>query len=109
MPPPSSLDGEARAELLCYLVVGQLVARAHTLEWLRADHLVESTRVWLAGNGTDTDWTERVYLRALSEQIALDFCGTVTLRRLGVARQASYGWLAARLSIANRALNLCGL
>lgn len=24
-----TFDGEARAELLCYLVVGQLVARAH--------------------------------------------------------------------------------
>ncbi|MCX4156174.1 MULTISPECIES: hypothetical protein [Paraburkholderia] len=36
----SNLDDEARAELLCYLVVGQLVARARTGEWLRTDHLV---------------------------------------------------------------------
>ncbi len=73
----SNLDCEARAELLCYLVVGQLVAQARTGEWLRTDHLVESTRIWLAGNGADADWTERVYLGALlgalSETIALDF------------------------------------
>jgi hypothetical protein len=41
-----NLDDEARAELLCYLVVGQLAARARTGEWLRTDHLVESTRIW---------------------------------------------------------------
>ncbi len=57
-----NLDDEARAELPCYLVVGQLVARARTSEWLRTDHLVESTRIWLAGNGANADWTERVYL-----------------------------------------------
>jgi hypothetical protein len=69
----SNLDDEARAELLCYLVVGQLVARSRTGAWLRTDHLVESTRIWLAGNGADADWTERVHLGALSERIALDF------------------------------------
>lgn len=69
----SNLDDEVRAELLGYLVVGQLVARARTGEWLRTDHLVESTRIWLTGNGADDDWTERVYLGALPEQIALVF------------------------------------
>ncbi|CAE6945994.1 hypothetical protein R69608_05523 [Paraburkholderia nemoris] len=54
-PGPGRLDDEARAELLCYLVVAQLVARARTGEWLRTDHLVESTRIWLAGNGADAD------------------------------------------------------
>ncbi len=72
-PSPGSLDDEARAELLCYLVVGQLVARSRTGEWLRPDHLVESTRIWLSGNGADADWSERVHLGALSERIALDF------------------------------------
>ena len=73
MTPPFHLDNEARAELLCYLVVGQLIAQARTGKWLRTDHLVESTRMWLAGNGADADWTERVYLGALSERVALDF------------------------------------
>jgi hypothetical protein len=68
-----NLDDEARAELLCYLVVVQLVARARTGEWLRTDHLVESTCIWLTSNGADADWAERVHLGALSQQIALDF------------------------------------
>jgi hypothetical protein len=72
----SSLDEDARAELLCYLVVGQLVAQARTGEWLRTDHLVESTRIWLASNGAEASWTERVRLGALSEKIALDFAET---------------------------------
>ncbi|MFL9993304.1 hypothetical protein PQR34_20795 [Paraburkholderia sediminicola] len=69
----NSLDDEARAELLCYLVVAQLVARSRTGEWLRTDHLVESTRIWQGGNGANADWTERVHLGALSQRIALDF------------------------------------
>ncbi|MCX4137914.1 hypothetical protein M0D68_06945 [Paraburkholderia sp. SEWSISQ10-3 4] len=72
-PRPGRFDDEARAELLCYLVLGQLVARARTGAWLRTDHLIESTRIWLAGNGADADWMERVQLGALSERIALDF------------------------------------
>lgn len=72
-PTPGGLDDEARAELLCYLVVAQLVARARTGEWLRTDHLVESTRIWLAGNGAQATWRESVRLGALSEKVALDF------------------------------------
>lgn len=74
MPDPQvSLDDGARAELLCYLVVAQLIARARTGTWLRTDHLVESTRIWLAGNSADASWEDRVRLGALSETIALGF------------------------------------
>lgn len=44
-----TLDDEAHAELLSYLVVAELVARARTGEWLRTDRLVESARIWLVG------------------------------------------------------------
>lgn len=81
-----SLDDEARAELLCYLVVAQLVARARTGEWLRTDHLVESTRIWLAGNGADASWEERVRLGALSEKVAWGF--------VDIPQFADPGWLA---------------
>lgn len=37
----SNFDDEAHAELLCYLVVLQLVARVRTGGWLRTDHAVE--------------------------------------------------------------------
>ncbi|MDE1011720.1 MAG: hypothetical protein OSB38_39270 [Paraburkholderia fungorum] len=64
---PDGLDDEARAELLCYLAVAQLVARARGGDWLRTDHLVESTRIWLTANGANAGWRERVRLGALPE------------------------------------------
>jgi hypothetical protein len=69
----SNLDDEARAELLCYLVVGQLVARARTGSWLRTDHVVEILSIWANGNGAQVDWLDRLHLGALSEQVVLDF------------------------------------
>lgn len=74
-PEPAGLDEEARTELLCYLAVGQLVAHARTGEWLRTDHLVESARIWLAGNGASAkaNWSDRVRLGGLSEKVARDF------------------------------------
>ncbi|NYH12978.1 hypothetical protein [Paraburkholderia bryophila] len=71
--PTNRFDDEARAELLCYLVVAQLIAQARTGAWLRTDHLVESMRIWLAGNGADANWENRVRLGVLSETIALEF------------------------------------
>jgi hypothetical protein len=71
----SNLDDEARAELLCYLVVGQLVARARTGDWLRTNHVVELLNIWLGGNGAHANWLDRVHLGAISEKIALDFAG----------------------------------
>ncbi|WP_421377163.1 hypothetical protein ACOCG7_05900 [Paraburkholderia sp. DD10] len=69
----SNLDDQARAELLCYLVVGQLVARARTSGWMRTDHVVELLSIWLNGNGARADWTDCVHLGALSEKVALGF------------------------------------
>ena len=69
----SNLDDEARAELLCYLVAGQLVARARTGDWLRTDHAVELLNIWVRGNGAQVNWLDRVHLGALSEKVALDF------------------------------------
>lgn len=71
----SNLDDEARAELLCYLAVGQLVARARTGDWLRTDHMVELLTIWQNGNGAQVDWLDRLHLGALSEKVALDFAG----------------------------------
>ncbi len=70
---PDGLDEEARAELLCYLVVGQLIALSRTGEWLRTDHLVESIRIWLGSNGAVASWSERFQLGALSQKLAHDF------------------------------------
>ena len=64
------LDDTARAELLCYLVVGQLIAMARTGEWLRTDHLIESARSWLASNGAACEWPERLELAEASRVLA---------------------------------------
>ena len=69
-PPPGGVGDEARAELLCYLVVAELVARARTGEWLRTDHLVESGRIWCKANGAHLDWQERVPLGQIAVDLA---------------------------------------
>lgn len=68
-----SFDDKARAELLCYLVVAQLIARARTGDWLRTDHFVESLNIWLNANGAQVDWLERIYFKSVSEIVASDF------------------------------------
>jgi hypothetical protein len=68
-----TLDSEARAELLCYLVVGQLIAMARTGTWLRTDRVIESARIWLINNGADCDWLERASLGQASVELALLF------------------------------------
>ncbi|CAE6840079.1 hypothetical protein [Paraburkholderia nemoris] len=82
----SNLDDEARSELLCYLVVGQLVARARTGAWLRSDHVVELLTIWQNGNGAQVDWLDRLYLRVRSEKMALAFAE--------LPRFADSSWLA---------------
>jgi hypothetical protein len=56
--PLGSLDDEARAELLCYFVVGQLVAWTRTGNWLALNHLVELALIWLRSNGLSGDSIE---------------------------------------------------
>ncbi|WCM21956.1 hypothetical protein NDK50_12470 [Paraburkholderia bryophila] len=69
-PERGGLDDEARAELLCYLVVAQLIAHARTGAWLRTDHLVESTRIWLASRKLEIDWSARIRLAQSSDIVA---------------------------------------
>jgi hypothetical protein len=71
----SNFDDGARAELLCYLVVGQLVARARTGGWLRTDHAVELLNIWANGTSAQVDWLDRVYLGAQSAKVATGFAG----------------------------------
>jgi hypothetical protein len=64
---------KTQAELLCYLVVAQLIARARTGAWLRTDHFVESLHVWLNANSAEVDWLERMHFKCVSEILASDF------------------------------------
>lgn len=65
-----AFDDEARAELLCFLVVGQLFAFAREGVWLRTDHLIESAQMWLSSNSAECDWLERAWLVEASRVIA---------------------------------------
>lgn len=64
-----NFDDEALTELLCYLVVAELVAMARSGEWLRTDHLVESARIWLKANGATCEWQERVRLARVAAEL----------------------------------------
>lgn len=66
----TAIDDEARAELLTFLVVGQLLAFARSGTWLRTDHLIESSQIWSASNGVHCDWLERSKLIAVARELA---------------------------------------
>ncbi|MDR3570596.1 MAG: hypothetical protein P4L81_00125 [Candidatus Pacebacteria bacterium] len=70
---PLNLDLRARTELLTYLVASHFIARQTTGEWLSSDHVVESTKLWLATNGGGTDILQRVMLASRAREIAEQF------------------------------------
>lgn len=69
----NELSGPERADLLCFLVLAQLIGRANTGDWLRTDHAVEATRMWAASNSAGCDWLERAKLTQMSAAIAPQF------------------------------------
>ncbi|WP_162601040.1 hypothetical protein [Paraburkholderia sp. C35] len=74
-----SLDDEARAEMLCYLVVGELVSMARTQDWLNTGHLVELSRIWMHANGAICDWQERIEIARMAADLAPDILATFGL------------------------------
>ncbi|MBP0593659.1 hypothetical protein J8I87_29015 [Paraburkholderia sp. LEh10] len=74
------LDDERWTDLLCHLVVAQLIARARTGDWLRTDHLVESKRIWSQANGVSPGWLEGVRLSRASMQLAASIWAIDLLR-----------------------------
>ncbi|MBB5423118.1 hypothetical protein HDG40_001260 [Paraburkholderia sp. JPY158] len=70
-----NLGDEARAELLAYLVVVQLIARARTGQWLEPAHICESVLLWLCANGGNCGARERSDLSRLSVDMAERFLG----------------------------------
>ena len=50
------MDSPERADLLCLLILAQLIGHASTGKWLQTDHVVEATRMWLASNSAECDW-----------------------------------------------------
>jgi hypothetical protein len=64
------MDDEAEAELLTFLVVGQLLALARSGAWLRTDHLIESSQIWMSSNGVQCGWLDRARLVSASRELA---------------------------------------
>jgi hypothetical protein len=80
-PPLDTSHEDTRAELLCYLVVAELVAMARTGEWLRTDHLVESGRIWCKANRAHLNWQERIALGQIAAELAPQVMETYSLTR----------------------------
>lgn len=72
-PQTPDAGADARARLMCYLVVAQLVGHARTGEWLRTDHLVESSRMGLASLPESCGWQDRLKLARASIDLAPQF------------------------------------
>lgn len=81
MPPSNNRNDGARANLLCYLVVAQFIAKPRTGEWLRTDHLVESGRIWCKANGARFDWQERISIGQIAAELAPQVMETFGLTR----------------------------
>ncbi|MHB9842093.1 hypothetical protein Q8F57_045825 [Paraburkholderia terrae] len=77
---PIVFDDDARAEMLCYLVVGELVAMARTGDWLRTDHLVELSCIWMHANGAHPEWRDRISIVRMAVDLAPDVLATSGLR-----------------------------
>lgn len=67
------LDANDQVELLCYLVVNQIVSLALTGVWMRPDQCVVSIRIWLDGNRAQAHWSEHLCLADFSKNVAADF------------------------------------
>ncbi|MGH8778287.1 hypothetical protein [Paraburkholderia sp.] len=88
MTAPERLNDEARCDLLCHLVVVQLIEHTRSGAWLRAAQIAESTRLWLGADRTHTTRTEQATLARTASALAPVFLqqpafrDTATLARL---------------------------
>ncbi|CAG4888073.1 hypothetical protein [Paraburkholderia saeva] len=93
MPDHPACDETAKVQLLCYLVVGEIVAIVRTGECLRTDHLVESARIWMQATGVKCDWQDRLELAQLAAKLAPRALATFNLTSEGsIVELFSGGW-----------------
>ncbi|MGF6758941.1 hypothetical protein [Paraburkholderia sp. GAS42] len=55
---------------MTYLIASQLLANHLTDEWLTVDHVIESTKMWLASNGCGAQLVQRAMLSSRATEIA---------------------------------------
>ncbi|MEX3936662.1 hypothetical protein AB4Y32_33645 [Paraburkholderia phymatum] len=70
--PSARLDDRQLIELLCHLVVEQLLSRAIAGIWLIPESLVECIQRWAKMKGVSPGWLEATRIGQLSEQLAFD-------------------------------------
>jgi hypothetical protein len=58
-----------RTDLLCYLETSALLSHALTKTW-RVDHVVESSRIWLAKSMMSASWLDRLMLGQLALKLS---------------------------------------
>lgn len=106
---PYNLDGEARTELLTYLVASQLVARARSGEWLTPEHLGESGSLWLKANGGNCEIVEQLRLGEESFRVASDLFVFPVMKDLEfLARMFTDSWrLDYRSPIVRSIFDVC--
>ncbi|WP_137958845.1 hypothetical protein [Burkholderia sp. 4M9327F10] len=61
---------ETKAELLCFLTLSEIFSFRTRGAWLRVDHLVESTRIWLRCHNHHADWRLRIELSRMATDLA---------------------------------------
>ena len=105
MSTPRNFDADTRAEMLCYLVVAELVAMARTGDWLRTDHIVESARIWIRANGVRCDWEDRIAVANAAARLAPDVLDSFNLTtERSVALLFADGWM-----LDYRSPTVCGI
>jgi hypothetical protein len=70
MPALDNLHHAARCDLLCYMVIGQLVEQARSHVWLCPIRLAESMRYWLTTNRLSTTRAGQRQLAGMSVALA---------------------------------------
>jgi len=87
---------ELKAELLCFLTLSEIAAFRTRGAWLRVDHLVESTRIWLRRHDHHADWRLRIKLSRMAADLA---CRLVKADDIAHGRRDVVGFFTSDMQI----------
>ena len=90
MTAPERLNHEAQCDLLCHLVVRQLVEYAASHTWLRAAHVAESIRLWHGTHRTYATQVEQIRLARMAATLAPLFERQQTYRNAALLAELSF-------------------
>lgn len=90
MTAPERLNDEARCDLLCHLVVVQLIEHARSGKWPRAAQIAESIRLWFGSDRVRTTRTEQVMLARTATALAPAFLQQPAFRDIATLSRLSF-------------------